>query len=120
MITLVDDDPCILAATASLLRSLGYSVSTFASARALLDSAELLETRCLIADVMMPEIDGFELQRRLARNGHRFPIIFLTAISEEATKARLVHDGAFCVLSKPCPEDRLIDCLESAMRGPSQ
>ena len=115
MISLVDDDPFVLEATAGLLRSLGYDVRTFDSGRALLDWSGLTETCCVIADVMMPEIDGFELQRRLARRGLQFPIIFVTAITEAAARERLIRGGAYDVLSKPCPEQRLLDCLEGAL-----
>ncbi len=116
MITLVDDDSAVLRANASLLRSLGYNVKTFASGRALLDWSGLSEARCVIADVMMPEIDGFELQQRLAQEGFKFPVIFLTAASESPARERLMRAGAYDVLSKPCPEQRLVDCLESALR----
>jgi FixJ family two-component response regulator len=116
MISLVDDDLAVLLANASLLRSLGYSVKTFESGRALLGWSGLADTHCVIADVMMPEIDGFELQRRLAQGGFRFPVIFLTAVSESAARERLMRGGACDVLSKPCPQQRLVDCLESALR----
>jgi FixJ family two-component response regulator len=115
MISLVDDDPGVREATASLLRSLGYDVKTFESGQALLDWSGLSETCCVIADVMMPEIDGFELQRRLARQGFQFPIIFVTGIAEDSARERLMRGGAYDVLSKPCPEKRLMDCLEAAL-----
>lgn len=115
MITLVDDDPSVLEANAGLLRSLGYRVKTFTSGRALLEWGGLAEARCVIADVMMPEMDGFELQRRLALQGVQFPVIFLTAVSEHTARERLIRAGAYDVLSKPCPEQRLMDCLETAL-----
>lgn len=115
MISLVDDDRGVLEATAGLLRSLGYSVATFDSGRALLDWSGLAQSDCVIADVMMPEIDGFELQNRLAQKGYTFPVIFLTALTEQAARDRLIHGGAYCVLSKPCSEQSLIDCLEGAL-----
>jgi FixJ family two-component response regulator len=116
MISLVDDDPGVLEANASLLRSLGYDVKTFGSGRALLDWSGLTAARCVIADVTMPQIDGFELQRRLVLLGFRSPIIFLTATTGQAIIERLLRAGAFDVLSKPCPEQRLIDCLEAALQ----
>lgn len=115
MISLVDDDDGVREATASLLRSLGYEVRTFESGRAFLDSAGLSNTRCLIADIMMPEMDGYELQRRLANSGCRFPVIFLTAISETSARMRLLDNGAHCVLAKPCSQQNLVDCIESAI-----
>jgi FixJ family two-component response regulator len=116
MISLVDDDLDVLAATAGLLRSLGYNVRTFESSRTLLDWSGLVRTRCIIADVMMPEIDGFELQRRLASKGFQSPVIFLTANNELAARERLLRGGAYDVLSKPCTEQCLVDCLEAALK----
>jgi FixJ family two-component response regulator len=115
MISLVDDDDGVREATASLLRSLGYEVQTFASGRAFLDGGHLNDTNCLIADVMMPEIDGYELQRLLAISGCRFPIIFLTAVTETSVRARLLNSGAHCVLAKPCSQQNLVDCIKSAI-----
>jgi FixJ family two-component response regulator len=120
MISLVDDDDGVREATASLLRSLGYEVRTFESGRAFLDSAGLNKTSCLIADIMMPEMDGYELQRRLANCGCRFPIIFLTAIAETSARKRLLESGAHCVLAKPCSEQTLVDCVQSAINQRGQ
>jgi FixJ family two-component response regulator len=120
MIALVDDDNAVLEATASLLRSLGYTVQTFETGRAFLDWGGLNTTSCLIADVMMPGIDGYELQRRLVTRGCRFPIIFLTAVTEPSARTRLLESGAHSVLAKPCSQQHLVDCIESAIdhRGP--
>jgi FixJ family two-component response regulator len=115
MISLVDDEVDVLKATAGLLRSLGYAVRTFESGHELLVSTDIGETECIIADVMMPEIDGFELQRRIALRGFRFPIIFLTAASGKLTRERLMSGGAFDVLSKPCSQQQLVDSLEAAL-----
>lgn len=115
MISLVDDEAEVLEATAGLLRSLGYAVKTFESGHALLVSHDIGETECVIADVMMPGIDGFELQRRIALRGLQFPIIFLTAVSGQLTRERLMSGGAFDVLSKPCSQQQLVDSLEAAL-----
>jgi FixJ family two-component response regulator len=115
MISLVDDDPGVLEATADLLRSLGYDVKSFESGHELLNWSGLAETCCVISDVRMPGIDGFELQRRLALLGFRSPVIFLTAMPEHAARERLLRAGAYDVLSKPCPEQRLVACLQAAL-----
>jgi FixJ family two-component response regulator len=120
MITLVDDDEGVREATANLLRSLGYEVRTFESGRALLDWTGLNETSCVITDIMMPEIDGFELHRRLASGGYRFPIIFLTALTDAVAEARMRECQVHCILTKPCSERHLLDCVRSALgSGPA-
>ena len=115
MISLVDDDDGVREGTANLLRSLGYEVRTFGSGRDLLDWGDLNHASCVITDIMMPEIDGFELHRRLVRGGYRFPIIFLTALTDPVAKSRMRECGVHSILIKPCSEQKLLDCVRSAL-----
>jgi len=115
MISLVDDETEVLEAVAGQLRSLGYDVKTFESGHELLVSNDIGETECVIADVMMPGIDGFELQRRIALGGFQFPVIFLTAVPGALARERLMLGGAFDVLSKPCSQQQLVHSLEAAL-----
>ncbi len=116
MIFVIDDDIGVREGTASLLRSLGYEVLTFDSGRSFLEANERGESNsCAIIDIVMPDIDGFELHRRLVSSGHRFPIIFLTALTDAATRARMTECGVHRVLTKPCSEQSLVDCVESAL-----
>src|SRR3954451_21934637 len=78
IISIVDDDDGVREATASLVRSLGYRASTFASADEFLKSEQVSNTSCLITDVRMPGMSGIDLQDRLIADGHRIPIIFIT------------------------------------------
>jgi FixJ family two-component response regulator len=117
MITLVDDDDGVREATANLLRSHGYKVYTFESGSALLGWNGLNETSCIITDIMMPEIDGFELHRRLLRAGYRFPVIFLTALSDPLAEARMRECQVHCILNKPCSESSLLDGVRSALNS---
>src|SRR6202007_1498804 len=79
LISIVDDDDLTRAAVESLVRSLGFSACTFASAESFLRSSSVLKTRCLILDVQMPKMSGVDLQDYLSRNGTDIPIIFITA-----------------------------------------
>jgi FixJ family two-component response regulator len=119
MISIVDDDPSVREATKELLRSLGYSTSTFASADEFLGSEQLTQTACLISDIQMPGVSGAELQRRLLADGHKMPIIFITAFPDERTRNRVLGAGAICYLSKPYSEESLIACLSAAL-GPER
>jgi FixJ family two-component response regulator len=119
MISIVDDDPSVREATKELLRSLGYSTSTFASADEFLGSEQLTQTACLISDIQMPGLSGAELQRRLLADGHKMPIIFITAFPDERTRNRVLGAGAICYLSKPYSEESLIACLSAAL-GPER
>ena len=115
MISIVDDDPSVREATKELLRSLGYCASTFASADEFLGSEQLKQTACVISDIQMPGLSGAELQRRLLADGHKMPIIFITAFPDERTRKRVLAAGAVCYLSKPYTEESLIACLSAAL-----
>jgi FixJ family two-component response regulator len=117
MISIVDDDESVREATSCLVRSLGYGAAAFASAEEFLDSDRLLNTSCLITDVEMPGLSGLELQSRLAANGHRIPIIFITAYPEERVRARAQEGGAIGFFSKPFDEELFIGCLDRAVRS---
>jgi FixJ family two-component response regulator len=124
LISIVDDDDLARAAMGDLVRSLGFSAHTFASAESFLQSASIAETRCLILDVQMPEMSGVDLQDHLSRHGIDIPIIFVTAYPDEATKARALNAGAICFLHKPLDLQgrRIVDCLHAALgrrKGPA-
>jgi FixJ family two-component response regulator len=114
-ISIVDDDASVRAATARLLRSMGFSAHVFASAKEFLSSAQLRETACLIADVEMPGMSGVELQDHLIATGHTIPTIFITAFPDERVRDRAMNVGAIDFLSKPFDESRLLECVEQAL-----
>ena len=81
MIAVVDDDQAVREGTETLLRSMGYSASTFASAEEFLKSKQFSNTSCLITDLQMPGLSGLDLQDLLIARGHRIPIIFHHGLS---------------------------------------
>jgi FixJ family two-component response regulator len=117
VISIVDDDGSVRAATYNLVRSLGYVVHAFASAEEFLRSPHLDDTSCVIADVQMPTMSGLDLQAHLLARGNRVPFVFITAFSVDTARARAMKAGATCFLAKPFAGEALIDCLDSALRG---
>jgi FixJ family two-component response regulator len=117
MISIVDDDESVREATKELLRSLGYTAAAFASAEDFLQSEQLSTTDCLISDIQMPGLSGIDLQRRLIADGHRMPIIFITAFPDERVRARALGAGAIGFLTKPYREESLIECLSEALKS---
>jgi FixJ family two-component response regulator len=115
VISIIDDDESVRAATHNLLRSLGYTVRTFVSAEEFLQSAHLNDTSCVIADVQMPGMSGVDLQARLLTQGHRLPFIFITAFPEETIRARALKAGAICFLTKPFNRLTLTRYLDTAL-----
>ena len=119
-VAVVEDDDSVRDATKHLLQLLGYATASFASAEDFLKSGRVGDTACLIADVQLPGMSGVELQSRLILDGHRMPIIFVTAFPEEAIRARVLKDGAVGYLPKPLQEQSLITCLDQALKRPQQ
>ncbi len=117
VIAVVDDDASIRAAVDSLLRSRGYSVCTFESAAALLESPELKHLSCVITDVRMPAIGGLQLQTMLRGQGRTVPFIFVTAFPEIGVRTQAMSGGAVCVLEKPFNGPTLLRCVERALSG---
>jgi FixJ family two-component response regulator len=114
-ISIVDDDDSVRTATASLVRSLGFTAYTFASAEEFLRSTHVEKTSCLIADVKMPGVNGIELQSLVHAQGRSTPIIFMTAFPEERIRVRAMQAGAIGFLSKPFDAEILIKYLNVAI-----
>jgi FixJ family two-component response regulator len=115
MISIVDDDASIRAATKRLMLLLGYESEAFASAEEFLGSGRLGDTSCVISDVQMPGMSGIEMRDQLIANGYRTPVIFVTAFPDDSVRARVLHGGAAGYLSKPLDEKQLIGCLDEAL-----
>lgn len=117
VISIVDDDESFRGALKKLICSLGYVAATFASAEDYLQSDRLWDTSCLITDIHMSGMSGVELQNWLIGDGHRTPVIFMTAFPEEKIRVRVMEAGAFGFLSKPFTESCLIGCLNKALKS---
>ena len=117
MIAIVDDDEAVREAMRTLVRSLGYGVSTFGSAEEFLKSEQFSDTSCLITDLQMPGLSGLDLQDLLIARGHRFPIIFITGYPDEDVRIRAMKAGAIAFLSKPFNADHLLGYLDKALKA---
>jgi len=117
VISIIDDDLLVRESTADLISSLGHKALIFGSAEQFLASGCLKDTACIITDLHMPGLNGLDLQSRLLAEGHRTPIIFITAYPKEAARSRALTAGAVAFLSKPFEESALISSLETALEG---
>ena len=115
LITVVDDDESIRRTTTLLIESFGFRATAFASAESFLKSGQLHDTSCLILDVRMPAMNGFELQSELAAAGYAIPIIFVTAYDDKESRGRAMQAGAVAFLSKPFSDEQLIQTVRSAL-----
>jgi FixJ family two-component response regulator len=94
MVAVVDDDLRLLESLGDLLESAGYSVRTFRSAKAFLeDEAALSQADCLITDIGMPVMDGFELERLVKQARAELPVILITGRHEIADQQRAIAQG---------------------------
>ena len=110
----VDDDPSVLRATERLLRSAGFNAEVFNSAQAFLDGSRRDVVGCVILDLAMPGLDGFQVQQILSERGGALPIIFLTGRGDIATSVRAMKHGAASFLSKPADADELLTAVRDA------
>src|SRR5258708_4932911 len=121
VISIVDDDESVRTAMSGMVESFGYTVAAFASGAEFLVSDRLHDSACLIADVRMPGLSGFELHDRLIAAGHSIATIFLTAFPDRKGNDRAIKAGAVAYLSKPCRRDELLRHIHSALaRRPSR
>ena len=79
VVFVVDDDAAVRDSLALLLDTVGLNVETYASAQEFLNSFDEKQPGCLVADLQMPGMDGFELRRHLIENGIDLPVIIITA-----------------------------------------
>jgi FixJ family two-component response regulator len=111
MISIVDDDASVARALRRLVGSAGYRVESFGSARAFLDSTPSSRTACLILDIYMEGMNGFELQEQLAADRVAIPVIFMTAHDDAPTRERIGRSSAAGYLVKPCDGQILLEAL---------
>jgi len=93
VISIIDDDESVREATMDLFESMGFITVAFPCAADFLSSDHLHETSCLIADVQMPGMTGFELHNRLVRSGNIIPTILITAYPDDGDQARALQTG---------------------------
>jgi FixJ family two-component response regulator len=117
VISVIDDDASVRAATSNLLTSHGYTVHTFASAEEFLRSTQVNDISCVVADVHMSGMSGLELLTVMRAQGYRAPFILITAFPDEGIRARALNAGAICFLAKPFAGPTLIKCLDTALEG---
>ena len=114
----VDDDASVRRGLERLLRSVGYAVETFESARAFLDRGEYDRADCLVFDVRMPGQTGLDLQRVLVDAGYDLPILFVTGHGDLPMAEQALKGGAVDFIAKPFDDDVFLEAVRQAtLRG---
>jgi two-component system, LuxR family, response regulator FixJ len=104
----VDDDEAQRKSMRWLVETLDVPVKTFPSAASFLEEYEAQAPGCLVVDLMMPEMNGLELQDELRRRGFEIPVIVLTGYGDVSAVVRSLKNGAIDFLEKPVKDDKLL------------
>lgn len=110
----VDDDESVCASLKLLLESTGYRAVTFKSAEDLLDSGFGESPCCLILDIHLPGMSGFNLQEHLVKSQTRIPVIFITGHDRHRMEDEAMRLGAIAYLRKPFDDHCLLNAIQLA------
>ena len=115
IVFVVDDDVSVRESLDALIRLEGWQPETFASARDFLARPRRLVPSCLILDVSLPDLNGLELQTRVADEWASLPIIFITGYGNVPMSVRAMKAGAVEFLTKPFSDEVLLDAIRQAI-----
>ena len=110
----IDDDPLVLRAIERVLQSNGFPVEVFSSPTTFLDRPPYDGVACLLLDLMMPGLNGLDVQETLIGRGVSHPIIFFSGQGDVPSTARAMKEGAVDFLVKPIDEPQLLDAIARA------
>jgi FixJ family two-component response regulator len=113
----IDDDESIRRALGRLLRSVDLDVEAFPSAEEFLSSPRQEQNACLLIDIRMPGLTGFDLQQRLVSQGTRIPVIVISATDDVQTREKARELGALVFFRKPVDDQALLDTIWWAIAG---
>lgn len=111
----VDDDADVRDSLELLLRRSGYAVRCFGSGQAFLESGLAKAKACVLADVRMPEMDGFALQREIARLWPGLPVVIMTGHGDIPMAVKAMRAGAIDFLEKPFEKPALVEAIKRAL-----
>jgi len=117
LIAVVDDEDSVRKALGRLLRAAGFNVETFASGSDFLRSVQDNRPHCVVLDLRMPHVNGFEVQRLLLQVDDRMPVVVITGDDSPASRLRALEQGAKAFLRKPVDDALLLDAIQTAMRS---
>ena len=109
IVFVIDDDPLMLGGLSTLFRSIGMRVEAFTSATEWLQRPLPAVPSCLVLDIRLPRLSGFDLQAELNRLGIKIPIIFITGHGDVPMSVKAMKAGAIDFLTKPVREQEVLD-----------
>jgi FixJ family two-component response regulator len=115
IVFVVDDDVSVRESLAALMRYAGYQAEMFASAREFLARPAAPVPSCLVLDVSLPDLNGLELQERIAADRVEMPIIFISGHGDIPMTVKAMKAGAIEFLTKPLSQDVLLSAIRNAL-----
>jgi FixJ family two-component response regulator len=115
LIAVVDDEDPVRKALKRLLCSAGFDAHTFASGAEFLASLAGEQPDCIVLDLHMARLNGFEVQARMAQSGVRVPIVVITGHDTPESRQRVMSAGASAYLRKPVDDQALLDAVTAAI-----
>jgi FixJ family two-component response regulator len=115
VIHVVDDDALFRNAVARLLRAAGYRVNLYESSEQVLQRLPASDPGCILLDIRMPGLSGFEVQAHMAEVDRTLPIVFVTGHGDIPSSVKAIKAGAEDFLSKPVTKKTLLDAIERAL-----
>jgi FixJ family two-component response regulator len=120
LLAVVDDDADVRVALTRLVSSAGFAVETYASGPEFLRSVADHEPDCVVLDLHMPELSGFDVQSALAGGHAAIPVVVITGHDTPESRTRAIQLGAKGYLRKPVNDSVLLETIELAIGGHAQ
>jgi FixJ family two-component response regulator len=117
IVFVVDDDISVRESLESLIRLAGWQPQTFGSAQEFLSRPRVFVPSCLVLDISLPDLDGLELQKRIAPVRTDMPIIFITGHPDVSMTVRAMKAGAVEFLIKPYGDEVLLGAIQQAIES---
>jgi FixJ family two-component response regulator len=114
LVSIVDDDESVRESLPDLLREFGFEARSFKSGEEFLASSYLERTKCLILDIAMPGMTGFDVQRELKTRNYPIPVVFITAQRDENPWLNPLKEDAVACLLKPFSDTALLHAIRTA------
>ncbi len=115
IVYVVDDDVSVRESLELLIDAAGWQPETFASAQEFLSSPRVLAPSCLVLDVTLPDLNGLELQKRVAADRIDMPIIFISGYGDLSITVQAMKAGAVEFLTKPFDDEVLLSAIRRAI-----
>jgi FixJ family two-component response regulator len=115
VVFVVDDDVSVRESLEALILSAGWRVETFTSGGEFLSRPRTTGPSCLVLDVTLPDLNGLDVQKRVAADRTDMPIIFITGYGDVPMTVKAMKGGAVEFLTKPFGDDVLLTAIQSAI-----